>query len=144
MHNTPPKKETAAADEPGGKRAAVVLSPRRLSQEVRQNDSPKPYWRPKTRADCVSMPRPCPFVGCKYHLATDVLPDGSLRMAFGVDIDALSDMPATCALDVAAETTVTLDRVARISNLTRERVRQIEVKAAAQLRHRMPSQDEEG
>ena len=30
--------------------------------------------RPKTRADCIGDPRPCPWVGCKYHLFLDVIP----------------------------------------------------------------------
>ena len=34
--------------------------------------------RPRTRGDCVSGPRPCPWVGCKYHLALDLLTDGGL------------------------------------------------------------------
>lgn len=29
--------------------------------------------RPRTRAECVDAPRPCPFVGCRYHLALDVV-----------------------------------------------------------------------
>lgn len=24
---------------------------------------------PKTRGDCLSMPRPCPYIGCRHHLA---------------------------------------------------------------------------
>lgn len=30
--------------------------------------------RPKTRADCANVPRPCPWAGCRYHLAVDVRP----------------------------------------------------------------------
>lgn len=28
-----------------------------------------PDERPKTRGECYGMPRPCPFVSCRYHLA---------------------------------------------------------------------------
>lgn len=28
-----------------------------------------PDERPKTRGECYEMPRPCPFVSCRYHLA---------------------------------------------------------------------------
>jgi len=29
------------------------------------------HWRPKTRADCAYVPRPCPYVGCRHHLDSD-------------------------------------------------------------------------
>lgn len=28
--------------------------------------------RPRTRGDCLTMPRPCPWVGCRHHLLLDV------------------------------------------------------------------------
>jgi hypothetical protein len=28
--------------------------------------------RPKTRADCADVPRPCPFVSCRWNLYLDV------------------------------------------------------------------------
>jgi len=28
--------------------------------------------RPKTRADCIDGPRPCPWLGCRYHLGVEV------------------------------------------------------------------------
>lgn len=28
--------------------------------------------RPETRADCIGRPRPCPWIGCKFHLLIDV------------------------------------------------------------------------
>jgi len=81
--------------------------------------------RPKTRADCIDAPRPCPYASCRYHLLLDVKPKtGSLVLNFpGKDVD---EIPETCALDVAAEDGVTLERVGELTNMTRERVRQIE------------------
>src|SRR5690606_3867534 len=29
------------------------------------------YWKPRTRAECVDGPRPCPFVSCRHHLYVD-------------------------------------------------------------------------
>ncbi len=118
-------------------RPTVVLSQERMRKQMGSRRQVPPYWRPQVRGDCRSGPRPCPYVGCKYHLASDVLPDGSLRLAFGEDVQALSEMKETCALDVAEQHDMTLDRLAELSNLTRERVRQIEVNAVATLKSRV-------
>lgn len=55
-----------------------------------------PVWRPATRADCGAVPRPCPYVACRYSLYIDVTQQ--LRRP----LDPW-DMPASssCALDVA-------------------------------------------
>ena len=81
--------------------------------------------RPKTRGDCVSVPRPCPYVSCKYHLYLDPDPDrGSIKFNFpDKDPDELSE---SCSLDIADRGGITLREVATILRLTRERVRQIE------------------
>src|SRR5687768_1099494 len=39
--------------------------------------------RPRTRAECVSGPRPCLFVSCKHNLYLDVNPEtGSIKLNF--------------------------------------------------------------
>jgi len=30
------------------------------------------YYKPRTRAECVDGPRPCPYVSCQHHLYLDV------------------------------------------------------------------------
>lgn len=83
------------------------------------------YWKPRTRAECRDMDRPCPFVSCKYHLYIDVHPvRGSIKLNFP-DVDVW-EMTETCALDVADRGGITLEDVGEIMNLTRERVRQVE------------------
>jgi hypothetical protein len=57
--------------------------------------------RPKTRADCLNMERPCPFVSCKHHLYLDVSKEGLVSIAVP-DLE-LWEMIETCALDVAEE-----------------------------------------
>lgn len=80
--------------------------------------------RPTTRAECRNGPRPCPWIGCRYHLLIEVTPSGSLQLAGAgtkgrpaalpssagsVVVEAWTDdalellelMPYTCALDVA-------------------------------------------
>lgn len=81
---------------------------------------------PKTRADCPE--RPCPYLRCKYHLASDVSSIGSLMLPWGNPPD-LASMEQTCALDVAEEGGAILDRIGALMHVTRERVRQIESKA---------------
>ncbi len=88
--------------------------------------------RPRTRSQCESDARPCPFVSCKHHLYLDVSArTGAIKLNFP-DIDVW-DMPETCALDVADRGGTTLEEVGAIMNLTRERIRQVEVKGLAKL-----------
>ena len=90
------------------------------------------YWKPKDRTDCASMPRPCPFVSCKHHLYVDVSPrTGAIKLNFP-DLEVW-EMGESCAIDVADRGGTTLEDVGAIVNLTRERIRQVEVKALARL-----------
>ena len=89
--------------------------------------------RPVTRSDCVDGPRPCPWSSCKHHLYLDVNPEtGSIKLNFP-DLEPW-ELKETCALDVADRRGHTLDEVGEVMNLTRERVRQVEVKALLQVR----------
>ncbi len=90
------------------------------------------YWKPRTRAECADGPRPCPFVSCKHHLFVDVsAKTGAIKLNFP-DLDVW-EMNESCALDVADRGGTTLEDVGAIMNLTRERIRQVEVKALAKL-----------
>ena len=90
------------------------------------------YWRPRTRSECVDGPRPCPFVSCKHHLFIDVSPrTGAIKLNFP-DLEVW-ELTESCALDVADRGGTTLEDVGAIMNLTRERIRQVEVKALAKL-----------
>ncbi len=90
------------------------------------------YWKPRTRAECAEGPRPCPFVSCKHHLYIDVSPrTGAIKLNFP-DLEVW-ELNESCALDVADRGGTTLEDVGAIMNLTRERIRQVEVKALAKL-----------
>jgi hypothetical protein len=95
--------------------------------------------RPRTRAECVDGPRPCPWVSCRHHLA---LSPGAGRKAHKLtyhlpeDPADWPDEAPTCALDVAAEGEHTLDAIAlHLGGISRERVRQIEEGAKRKLAH---------
>ena len=91
------------------------------------------YDRPASRSQCASGVRPCPFVSCKHHLYLDVNPEtGSIKLNF--PHLEVWEMEETCALDVAARGGITLEEVGEIMNLTRERIRQVEVRGLLKLK----------
>ena len=117
---------------------ARTISIRRLSKaELNRGRELYPetdYWKPRSRAECKDMERPCPFVSCKYHLYIDVHPvRGSIKLNFP-DLE-IWEMTETCALDVADRGGITLEEVGEIMNLTRERVRQVETAGLARLQN---------
>ena len=88
--------------------------------------------KPKFRSECAGGERPCPFVSCKHHLYLDVsAKTGAIKLNFP-DLEVW-EMTETCALDVADRGGTTLEEVGAIMNLTRERIRQVEVKGLAKL-----------
>ena len=90
------------------------------------------YLRPQTRAECLNGIRPCPYVSCKQHLYLDVNPvTGSIKVNFP-DLEVW-EMEDTCALDIADRGGITLEEVGSIMNLTRERIRQVEVSGLEKL-----------
>lgn len=90
------------------------------------------FDKPRTRAECAEGPRPCPVVSCKHHLYIDVSPrTGAIKLNFP-DLEVW-ELNESCALDVADRGGTTLEDVGAIMNLTRERIRQVEVKALAKL-----------
>ena len=95
---------------------------RRLSlaeqeEEVRLAESD----RPRMREDCMGGQRPCPWVGCRYHLYLDVNPGaGSIRYNFpGLEVGQL---PVSCSLDVADAGSLVAEEVAVLLNITRQGV----------------------
>jgi len=98
------------------------------------------YSKPRKRSDCVDGPRPCPFVGCRWHLYLDVR-STSIKYNFpDLEVDELT---ISCALDVADQGPSTLDQVSGAMNITRERVRQIETIALSKLTDATASRKDE-
>lgn len=116
---------------------ARTIAPRRLTkEELRVTEDLAElmhYPRPQTRAECRESQRPCPFVACRHHLYLDVNPEtGSIKLNFPhLELWELKD---TCSLDVADRGGVTLEEVGEIMNLTRERIRQVEVRGLLRLK----------
>ena len=117
-------------------RSRTIAMKRLTREEIRQGALLVPYMdykRPAERAECACGQRPCPFVSCKYHLYLDVNPDtGSIKLNF--PHKEVWEMSETCALDVADRGGITLEEVGEIMNLTRERIRQVEVRGLLKLK----------
>ena len=116
-------------------RARTISIKRMTRRESRAGGMPcsdAQLSRPATRGDCVSGPRPCPFISCRHHLYLDVSPrTGSIKLNFP-DLEVWH-LTHSCALDIADAGGTTLESVGEIMNLTRERIRQLEGKALAHL-----------
>ncbi len=98
---------------------------------------PSAYDRPPERGDCeaggTNAARPCPWVTCPHHLALDVNDEtGSFKLNF--PHLEIWEMAETCSLDVADRGGITLEEVGAILNLTRERIRQVEVRGLAKIK----------
>jgi hypothetical protein len=120
-----------------GRVRSKTIAPKRLTREERREaialKYPEDIDRPKLRGECQSMERPCPFVSCEHHLYLDVNPEsGAIKLNF--PHLEVWEMAETCALDVADKGGITLEEVGAILNLTRERIRQVEVRGLGKIR----------
>jgi hypothetical protein len=126
-------------DSIDARRRARTLSRKQMAREHRKMRARGEllevveYWRPKNRSDCLRMERPCLYVSCRHHLYLDVNPEtGSVKLNFpDKEVWELDD---SCALDVADRGGITLEDVGAIMNLTRERIRQVEVRGLEKLK----------
>jgi hypothetical protein len=114
----------------------------RMRMEYPESEHPHAgHGKPATRGECISRglgtpDLPCPYVSCVHHAAIAVEDGGSIRHSFP-DRDP-DDARETCTLAVADRGGATLDEVASVLNVVRERARQIEAVALANLRARLP------
>ena len=124
-------------------RAKTIAMKRLTKEEIRLGAllyPPEQVDRPRTRAECHTGTRPCPFISCKHHLYLDVNPEtGSIKLNFP-DLEVW-EMKDTCSLDVADRGGVTLEEVGEILNLTRERIRQVEVRGLLKLKMVGPGEE---
>jgi len=127
-------------------RSKTIAMKRLTREELRVGAAmypPVDIPRPTTRAECREEMRPCPWVACKHHLYLVINPEtGSIKINFP-DLEPW-ELQHTCALDVAERGGITLEEVGEIMNLTRERIRQVEVRGLLKLKMGSPSPDELG
>jgi hypothetical protein len=128
-----------------GRVRSKTIAPKRLSRDEKRLSEiliyPTDVERPTTRAECQGMNRPCPFVSCSHHLYLDVNPEtGAIKLNF--PHLEVWEMAETCSLDVADRGGITLEEVGAILNLTRERIRQVEVRGLTKIK--LSSGDELG
>jgi hypothetical protein len=127
-------------------RSKTIAMKRLTREELRQGAlmyPPVDIPRPTSRAECQEEMRPCPWVACKHHLYLDINPEtGSIKINFP-ELEPW-ELKHTCALDVAERGGITLEEVGEIMNLTRERIRQVEVRGLLKLKMGSPSPDELG
>lgn len=126
----PPQVRKHGPQKPGAK---FTIQPAQLRVIVERERSDldeailRSVERPKTRGDCASGPRPCPWVSCRHHLMLEANSTGSITFPLGeIEID---EMGETCSLDIADRGGTTLEEVGATMAITRERARQIEVRA---------------
>jgi hypothetical protein len=72
---------------------------------------------PKTRGGCLNEPRPCPHVTCRYHV-------GRTKARAST---------ASCVLDEADRGGRSLQEIADVFGVSRERIRQLEARALRKL-----------
>lgn len=103
-----------------------VRKSRKLLQNELKNWNPL-IFPPTTYGDCKDHFEPCPWVRCHHHLLWDCYK--LLKSKGNIEIvRILFSMPVTCSLDYTKQDH-TLEEIAQVFNMTRERVRQIEEKA---------------
>lgn len=108
-----------------------VLEPDELTDEpAPAGDAPDELepldvQRPRTRGECATVPRPCPWVGCRMNLFLDVTDAGTIRQNRpGAPGDVAPEH--SCALDVADRGELTLEEIGDLFGFGGERIRQIE------------------
>lgn len=119
-------------------RPSKTIAPLQLRRLLKEDRIPRSISRatarerPRTRGDCVGGPRPCPWVGCRYHLGIEVQRRGSLMIVW--PDREVWELLQTCVLDVADAGGLTLEECGELLNLTRERVRQVQARAVLKLK----------
>lgn len=125
-----------------GKLKVLVTEDRDGRDAAREAQDELDNERPRIRADCLpggrNEMRPCPWYGCKYHLGLSINEEtGSIQVR---DLDT---MVHTCNLDVSEiggipgsgrGAGITLEECGEITDLTRERMRQIEFQGMSHMR----------
>lgn len=138
----PPRRRRAPAppgSRPGQGRSRSLgthpLTPAEIAEGKRlRRLTPVLDQRPRTRADCANIPRPCVYVGCNRNLYLDITAGGAVRLNFP-DREP-HEMPArwSCVSDIAERGGASLPEIGRALNITMQRSCQIEQEGLRKLR----------
>lgn len=92
--------------------------------------------RPKTRADCSGVPRPCPYVGCKYNTYLEVKKNGSILFRKpGLEPDEVDPLNS-CVLDIIDRSgSVSCEEAGEALGVTRHQVASVEMDVLGRLRN---------
>ncbi len=89
-----------------------------------------PDERPKTRGECADMPRPCPFLSCRYHLAHQrVAPHHGSGLDDDEAVDLIVGASETCTLDIADKDGVEQEEIAAALGVTRQAIAAMVIRA---------------
>jgi hypothetical protein len=132
------------AEQPVRRRLPLVLDPGRMSADeriemlrTRLEYAPElaaaERDRPRTRAECERVPRPCPYVSCRWNLYLDV--DEAGRIVIPDADTPIEERRYSCALDVIEDNPdgVELTELAAITGFTREQLARIEEHGRARI-----------
>jgi DNA-directed RNA polymerase sigma subunit (sigma70/sigma32) len=134
----PPAEESPRKPRVRARTISIKRLSKRELERGRLANPDEDHDRPATRGDCLQgehSERPCPFVLVQvHHMYLDV--SDRTRVAIKLNWPELEvwELPETCSLDVADRNGITLEDVADVINLTRERVRQLETRGLAKLK----------
>lgn len=78
-----------------------------------EQDGEPELQRPRTRADCVDGPRPCPWYSCRHNTQLRVSKTGRVT---------ITERPESCALDVADRGGQSVAQVAAALGISRQAV----------------------
>src|SRR3569832_3037872 len=114
-----------------GRERSKTIAPKKQTREEKKQAAeltyPDDVIRPRTREECRTATRPCPFVSCSHHLYLDVNPQtGAIKLNF--PHLEVWQMAETCSLDVADRGGFSLVVVGVFLFLFCERIRQVEVR----------------
>lgn len=85
------------------------------------------HWRPRHRADCRSVKRPCPYVSCKHNLYLDVMENGNIKINFAKGGPEALPPGGSCVLDITERIgPLNETETGRALNMTYEGVRRIQ------------------
>jgi hypothetical protein len=115
----------------------VALRALRNGVSEEEHDEPRPRSEKRRgRLACghlitevIHRSRPCVFIACKHALYLDISETGSIIFNFPHLEPGQMPVKQSCSLDLADRGGMTLEEIAVVTNLTRERIRQVEVKA---------------